>query len=159
MDMESRLRQKIRDEQKLSIIIGVVICVILSVLLVILVTNRATEADNENTKTSSWLNFGIIALSIILIVVFTKYILFVLMDSKKDLTDSYESLKIIVLQVSTKMNLLYGTWRTNALVENIETHEQFLLEGCGDMKENKIYCMLRAKHSKLFVYEIFDDKL
>jgi len=157
MNMETQLRQKIKDEERVSIIIGSVVCVILSVLIVMIAINRATEVENGNKETSTWLNLGIIGSSIILVIVFAKYILFVVINSKKDATDSYESAKVIVLRVNTKMNLLYGTWRADALVENTETHEQLLLEGCGDMKENEIYCILRAKHSKQFVYEIFDD--
>ncbi len=156
MDMETRLKQKIKKDEKISIIIGIVVCVILCVMIAILAINRIAEIKSENTKTTTEFSFGIIGLFIILIVVFVKYILLVCINSKKNCTENYEEIKIVVKQVRTNMNLLYGTWSSVVLVENLETGEQFSLEGCGDMKENETYCMLKAKYSNQFVYEHFD---
>lgn len=155
--VQKTLEQKIKKEEKTSIIIGIVFCAILCVLLIIAIVNRVIDLNKENGEATTWLNFGIVGLLVCLIVVFVKYILLVLLDSKKGVSENYESTKIKVIQSGTKMNLLYGTWGSEVLVENIETGEQFTLKDCGDMKENETYCLLRAKHSKLFAYELLDD--
>ena len=71
---------------------------------------------------------------------------------KKDNDENYEEIHILVLRAKKGVNLLYKTSYSNAFVENIETCEQFWLEGC-DMKENETYCVLRDKHTKQFAYE------
>ena len=151
--MEDRLKQKIKKEEKISVIIGIAVCAVLCVLIIVSVVNRVIAVGHGNTETTIWLDAGTVGLLICLIVVFVKYILFVCLDSKKNNTENYEIIKIAVLQVKTKIRLLYGTWESSVLVENLETGERFLLKGCGDMKENKTYFMLRAKRSKLFAYE------
>lgn len=152
--MDKTLEQKMKEEEKTSIIIGIVFCTVLCIFMVVAIVDRVIDVNKEGSEISTWLNFGIIVLFICFLVVFIKYILLVCLDSKKGVPENYENIKIKALQVKTKMSLFYGTWRSEAWVENIETGEQFSLKGCGDMKENEIYCLLRAKHSKLFVYEI-----
>ena len=71
---------------------------------------------------------------------------------KKDNDENYEEIHILVLRAKKGVNLLYKTSYSNAFVENIETGEQFWLEGC-DMKENKTYRVLRDKRTKQFAYE------
>lgn len=156
MDMEDRLKQKIKEDQKISVIIGIVFCAVLCVMIVILAINRVAEIKSGDTESTTWLSFGIVCLLIGLIVIFAKYILLVCINSKKDCAESHEEIRIVVKEVKTKMSLLYGAWSSNVFVENLETGEQFLLEGCGDMIENETYCMLRAKYSKQFVYEHLD---
>ena len=152
--MDKTLEQKMKEEEKTSIIIGIVFCTVLCIFMVVAIVDRVIDVNKEGSEISTWLNFGIIVLFICFLVVFIKYILLVCLDSKKGVPENYENIKIKALQVKTKISLFYGTWRSEACVENIETGEQFSLKGCGDMKENEIYCLLRAKHSKLFVYEI-----
>ncbi len=156
MDMKEKLKQKIKEDKKISIIIGSIICVILCVLITMLVIERVVEVKNESTEITSWLNFGIICSTVVLVVIFIKDIFIVCVNAKKDSDENYEEIKILVKKVSTRMRLLYGTWQSSVLVENLETGEQFTLEGCGDMKENETYHMLRAINSKQFVYERFD---
>ena len=157
MDMHEKLREKLKKEEKMSIAIGVIFSAIFVVLIALVIMEKIIDVENGDTETAYWLDFGTICMIICLIVVFTKYILFVCLDLK-DSNNNYENIKIVVIQVKTNMSLLYGTWSCEVLAENVGTGEQFSFKGSGDLKEGNTYLALKAKHSKLLVYEPAEDK-
>lgn len=155
MDLENKMKQAMKKNEISSIIMGVVLCVILGVLLTILIMDRVREVEQGETETKVWLNFGIVVLIVSLVIIFVKYIVLVCMDSKKPDEEKYERINIVVIRVRKWLNLR-GYWEYSVVVENIDTKEQFTIDGVKDLEEDKTYYMLRAKHSKLFVYEPFE---
>ena len=152
--MEERLKKElekcIKENIKFGNIFGAIAVVawICWSAYVIITSNTSSRAELVFMSAST----VIVAISII--IYFSKHVLTCYKDLKAPESERYESLIIRVIRKKRRLGE-GGGLESRIVAKNLETGEeiQFVSE---DMKENETYYMLRAKHSKLFVYEPFE---